>query len=138
MAELHLVKLCVGVDNVAELARRQSGRGGAACHVTRQWPRRSDALLDGGSLYWVIRGQIAARQRITALERLTGPDGAQRCAIRLEARLHRTRPTPRRPFQGWRYLKAADAPPDLDAGGAASEPDLPAPLAQALNTLGVV
>jgi len=141
VGELHLVKLCVGVESVSDLARRQSrgrsGQGAGPCHVTRMWPRRGDELLAGGSLYWVIRGVIAARQTVTALEPETGPDGTGRCRIVLGEALIRTRPVPRRPFQGWRYLAAADAPADLD-GSRAAEADLPAPLARALDELGVV
>ena len=141
MGDLHLVKLCVGVESVPDLARRQAARragtGAAPCHVTRMWPRRADELLAGGSLYWVIRGVIAARQTITALERETGPDGTARCRIVLGEALIRTRPAPRRPFQGWRYLDGADAPGDL-APARPDEDELPAPLARALDELGVV
>lgn len=143
-ASLHLVKLCVGAAEVPELiawqaARmeeaRAAGRPAIPVHVTRMWPKRSDELLDGGSLYWVFKGLILARQRILALEARTGEDGIQRCAINLDPAVVRTAPRPRRPFQGWRYLPAGEAPPDL-AG--AAEPDLPAPLALELAQIGVL
>ncbi|RMD48543.1 MAG: DUF1489 family protein [Alphaproteobacteria bacterium] len=135
---LNLVKLCVGVDEVGELeahvARRQA-RGERMVHVTRMRPRRAEELLAGGSLYWVIGGAIRARQRLLALEAVTGADGVRRCALVLEPRVIRTRPLPRRPFQGWRYLAGRDAPADLPAG-AEGEP-LPAAIAAELERLGV-
>lgn len=138
---LHLVKLCVGADNVEDLARWQEsgagqGPGGLPVHVTRMWPRREAELLDGGSLYWVIRGVILVRQRVLRLDPATGADGAPRCALVLERDLVRTEPVPRRPFQGWRYLDAAEAPRDL-AAGRASEAALPAALQAALAEIGV-
>lgn len=105
-------------------------------HVTRMWPKREAELLAGGSLYWVFKGLILARQRILALTPREGADGIRRCAIGLDPVVHRTQARPRRPFQGWRYLTAEDAPPDLGAGTA--EPDLPRVLAAELAQIGVV
>ena len=129
---LHLIKLCVGVDTVEELAgrvearieaNRKSGRGRLCEHVTRMFPRRAAELLEGGSLYWVMKGLIRARQKILALEPVEGEDGVTRCAIRLEPAVAPIEPRPRRAFQGWRYLTAYEAPNDLDrrevAGGGA-------------------
>ena len=142
MAEtINLVKLCVGADGVEDLVAWQAtaaarGPDGRPWHVTRMWPKREAELLAGGSLYWVFRGVILARQRIVGLERVAGRDGVQRCGIVLEPRLVRTEPAPRKPFQGWRYLPASDAPRDLD-GARASEAALPPGLAMALADLGV-
>ncbi|HUF88308.1 MAG TPA: DUF1489 domain-containing protein [Thermohalobaculum sp.] len=143
---LHLVKLCVGTESIEDLRVWQSGRSADRLargldprprHVTRMWPRRADALLAGGSLYWVIRGAIQVRQRIAGLEAVTGEDGIRRCAIVLEPALVPTALRPRRPFQGWRYLAAADAPPDI--GSAPGEdPDLPPGLREALSKFGVL
>lgn len=143
---LHLVKLCVGTDTIEELRQWQSRRAADRLargldprprHVTRMWPRRSGELLAGGSLYWVIRGAIQVRQRIRDLEAVTGEDGITRCAIVLDPGLVPTALRPRRPFQGWRYLKAADAPPDL--GSAAGDaPELPPGLREALSRFGVL
>lgn len=122
---LHLVKLCVGVSAVEELqawvdeaARNAAARGEAATrtHTTRMFPRREAELLDGGSLYWVIKGKVQARQRLVDLCPVTGKDGINRCRIVMEARLVLTEWQPRRAFQGWRYLKADDAPADLNEG----------------------
>lgn len=93
-------------------------------------------LLDGGSLYWVFKGLVLARQRILGLTRRTGEDGIVRCAITLDPEAVRVRPVPRRPFQGWRYLAAEDAPADLMPGERAES--LPAKLAAELAAIGVI
>ena len=77
------------------------------------FPKRRDEILKGGSLYWVIRGLIQCRQPIIDLEAVRGDDGIDRCRIVYDTKSILVRPTPRRAFQGWRYLEAADAPPDL-------------------------
>ncbi len=127
---VHLVKLCVGAESVEDLASWQTRlrqRIGGVQHVTRQTPRRVADILDGGSIYWVIRGRILVRQRILDLAASKGADGVARCAIVLDPALQRTTPTPRKAFQGWRYLKACDAPPD--AGTSTSSEPLPTALA---------
>ncbi len=114
--KLHLIKLCVGVSELSELRAwiRECRRGRDTLdHVTRMFPSRKDELVPGGSLFWVIRGVIACRQPIAALEPVVGEDGISRCRIRFKAQIIPVRPTPRRAFQGWRYLPASDAPPDL-------------------------
>ncbi|OXT00159.1 lysophospholipase [Notoacmeibacter marinus] len=138
---LHLIKLCVGVENIADLQRSidrriASGKGGAHdyIHATRMMPKRAEEILDGGSLYWVIKGSIQVRQRILELRSLSGADGLKRCGIVLEPLLHPVRPVPRRVFQGWRYLLADDAPPDLSGDQAE---DVPAELMAQLVSLGL-
>ncbi len=132
---LHLIKLCVGADSVEELRAWRAQRkaeGHAPIVPTRQTPKRAAEILDGGSLYWVIKGQVLVRQKILAIDTLES--GAQPCRIRLEEPLILTAPQPRRAFQGWRYFEPADAPPDLanDDGGEA----LPQDLAQRLREIG--
>ena len=143
---LHLLKLCVGAARIEDLAAwqrlcaeraRAAGRDPAPRHVTRMRPRRAEDVLDGGSLYWVIAGAILARQRVRDLETETGADGVARCAIVLDPAILRTEAQPRRPFQGWRYLAPADAPPDLPAW-AEPEEALPAALREAMSAFGVV
>ena len=141
MANLHLIKLCVGIDSIEDLIAwraRHNPKGLEALsqHVTRMWPKRSAELLDGGSLYWVIRGHIQARQRITALNEVIGQDGIRRCAIVMDPEIIRTASAPRRPFQGWRYLKPEDAPPDLGKHRA-NDDTLPHDLSLALAEIGV-
>jgi hypothetical protein len=114
---LHLIKLCVGAACVSDLAERQiamrKGARGRLAHRTRQTPRRAPEILKGGSIYWVISGAVCVRQRIVGIEAATGDDGVERCDIVLDPRLIATARRTRRPFQGWRYLPIADAPPDL-------------------------
>ena len=122
---LHLVKLCVGAASIVDLAAWQRGRLAAQrkagerprlFHATFQSPKREAELLDGGSLYWVIKGVIQVRQRLVGFEEGTKSDGSRCCLILLDKGLVPVRPVPRRAFQGWRYLDAADAPPDLGKG----------------------
>lgn len=136
---LHMLKLCVGAEGVGDLHDWQRGRlaaEGAVRHVTRMWPKRADELLAGGSLYWVIKGLVLVRQRILALAAEDGEDGVGRCALVLDPALVRTEAQPRRPFQGWRYLTPAEAPPDVGAT-AAEEAALPPALQLALAEMGV-
>lgn len=140
-AALHLIKLCVGVEHPKELtawqARRRRETGAShAFHVTRMFPRRADDLLAGGSLYWIMKGMIRARQRILALEPRDGDDGITRCAIILDPDVIKVSLTPRRAFQGWRYLDPAQAPDDL-APGTDTDCQLPDGLQQELARLGV-
>ncbi len=111
---VHLIKVCVGITSVDQLRSLQERRliAGPICHVTKQRPQREQELLDGGSLYWIIKGNIAVRQRITELERLYDPDG-EKCGLILDSELVETELVSRGPHQGWRYLEAKDAPRDL-------------------------
>ncbi len=121
---LHLVKLCVGVSEVSHLRRwvRDAGKGlDRLDHTTRMFPTRGAEILDGGSLYWVIRGMILCRQPIADLIAVKGEDGIGRCRIDFKPKIILVRPTPRRAFQGWRYLSAEDAPPDLKTGGSGED-----------------
>lgn len=138
---LNILKLCVGADSVEDLLQWQAQHlghwpAGRAEHITRMWPKRAEEVLDGGSLYWVIKGQVLARQRILALEPRQGADGIARCALVLDAQVIRTEAAARRPFQGWRYLAAEESPRDLPKGRTL-ETALPASLAQALAEIGL-
>jgi hypothetical protein len=138
---LHLLKLCVGADSVADLrawtkARRTRGTGVHA-HVTRMFPRRAEELLDGGSLYWVIKGQISARQKLIGVEPFVDSAGVSRCALQLDDDVIALRPRPHRAFQGWRYFDPAEAPPDLDAA-ATGLAEMPEELRRQLSELGLI
>lgn len=138
---LNILKLCVGAESVEDLEQwhaehRHLWPAGQTVHVTRMWPKREAEVLDGGSLYWVIKGVILARQRILALEERLGSDGITRCALVLDAQVIRTEAAPRRPFQGWRYIDPADCPPDRRST-ARGEEVLPPAMALALAELGV-
>src|SRR6478735_1094596 len=116
---LHLLKLCVGADSVKDLEdwirdRRKRNRGNAKEHIhtTRMVPKRAEELLDGGSLYWVIRGQIMCRQKLIAVRPFTDKEGIGRCRLVMEPKVVLVEPRPFRAFQGWRYLQADGAPRD--------------------------
>ena len=137
----HLIKLSVGTESVDGLAAWQATAherwpDGQPRHVTRMWPKREAELLAGGSIYWVIKGFIQARQKVLRLEEVIGQDGIRRCAIVLDRQLIRVEATPKRAFQGWRYLKSEDAPSDLSSTRAKEE-TLPAALQSALAEIGV-
>ncbi|MBZ4022536.1 lysophospholipase [Rhodobacter sp. TJ_12] len=135
---LHILKLCVGAESVEDLIAWQKAHfgNGSAVHITRMWPKRAEEVLAGGSLYWVIKGVILARQRILELQPVTGADGVTRCAFVLDKNVIRTEAVPRRPFQGWRYFPASDAPPDLRKSAAREEP-LPRELQAMLSEIGL-
>ncbi len=135
---LHLMKLCVGAASPEVLERWQRERFGAdpAQHVTRMWPKRESELLAGGSIYWVFKGTMLARQRLLGLEERIGPDGIRRCALILDPEVIRVAALPRRAFQGWRYLDPGDAPRDVPRGREA-EPALPPALARELAEMGL-
>jgi hypothetical protein len=136
---LHLIKLCVGADSIEDLGQWQAQRlkkTRELAHTTRMVPKRGDEITAGGSLYWVIKGLIRVRQRVTAIQPFTDTDGIARCNLILDSTLVPVRPSPRRPFQGWRYLKFEDAPPDLPKG--ASADDMPEEMRVTLSELGLL
>ena len=144
--ELNLVKLCVGAEKVSDLARWREIRAAEAhangieyisTHVTRMRPKREAELLDGGSLYWVFKGLILARQRIERLDEVIGADGIRRCALIFDPQLMLTEAHRRRPFQGWRYLTKADAPKDIGLYREDQE-EIPGALRAELSALGVL
>jgi len=142
----NLIKLCVGADSVEDLTgwigerladKNRRGLAPEQIHVTRMTPKRHDDLIDGGSLYWVIKGIIQCRQRILELRPVTGEDGIARCGVVLEPQVVLVEPRPRRPFQGWRYLVPKEAPPDLD-GGTTGLAEMPADMRRELAELGLL
>ena len=139
---IHMVKLSVGTESIEGLMRWQStaraqGPDGAPRHVTRMWPKQESALINGGSIFWVIKGFIQCRQRIVRLDEVIGQDGIRRCAIILDPELFYTTTAPKRPFQGWRYLKPDEAPIDLSPDRQ-DEDNLPVELAGALADIGIL
>ncbi|MEO0878716.1 MAG: DUF1489 domain-containing protein [Pseudomonadota bacterium] len=137
---VHLVKLSVGTEHVEGLQQwvrrrvaynKKRGWGAVHDHVTRMFPRRRDDILDGGSIYWVIKGVVLVRQRIIDLKEVSGEDGVARCAILIDPPLIATQAQPRRAFQGWRYLPVEDAPEDIKGDRAnGAPPELRAELAE--------
>lgn len=134
---VHLIKLAVGCDGIDALKDFQAQRlraFGHVFHLTRMTPKRVDELTDGGSMYWVIKGQIAARQRVLAVESDQDDEGRPRCRLILDAEVAEVEPRPAKPFQGWRYLKPEDAPRDRRPG----ETEPPPEMAEELRRLGLL
>jgi hypothetical protein len=141
---VHLIKLCVGAESLDDLREWvaessldaiANGLEPHSFHTTRMVPRRMADLLEGGSLYWVIKGQVAARQKLLDIVEFTDTDGIGRCRLILGPEVIETMPQPRRPFQGWRYLEPKDAPADLFGEGQA---EMPAELKRELAELGLL
>ncbi|MEP1765542.1 MAG: DUF1489 domain-containing protein [Sulfitobacter sp.] len=139
---VNLIKLSVGTESVDHLTQWQIYRASHSpndeyYHQTRMWPKREAELLNGGSIYWVIKGEISARQRILRLDEKFGEDGVRRCGIVLDPEIIPTVSALKRPFQGWRYLTPEDAPADLPRGKSEEAP-LPEELNRALAEIGVL
>ena len=141
---LHILKLCVGVDTLQELAdwqaarlKQMKGPRKLLSHVTRMTPKRRDEILDGGSLYWVIKGNVQCRQRLTEIRPFVDGEGISRCRLVLDPQVIRTEWQPRRAFQGWRYLPPKDAPRDLKDGSGGWQA-LPPDLRSELANLGLL
>jgi hypothetical protein len=163
---LHLIKLCVGCDSVKDLedwikhklrakakagakqGKAKSAKNGGSKnaakgsknvrnHTTRMVPKRADELVTGGSLYWVIRGQIMCRERILAVTPFVDRDGVGRCHITLDCKPVLVEPRPYRAFQGWRYLDPKDAPRDLDRAAPGAHA-MPEPIRRELRDLGLL
>jgi hypothetical protein len=129
---LHLTKVAVGAPSLDLLAERVAARAldGTVRITTRFRPTRHAELI-GGSIFWIIKHRLVARQTILGFE-----DADGRCDIRLDARLVPVRPQPRRAHQGWRYLQAGDAPADFEGGETLAE--LPPALVRELAELALL
>jgi hypothetical protein len=145
MKPLNLIKLCVGCDNIADLEewieeklkeKKRKRQKPEHIHTTRMLPKRADELI-GGSLYWVIKGQVSCRERILDIRPTTGKDGIRRCQIVMDGKVVPVEPRPYRAFQGWRYYEAKDAPRDL-ARAAPGVARMPEPLRRELRELGLL
>lgn len=143
---VHILKLAVGAESLADMeawqARQMKMRAALgqparpACQ-TRMMPKRGDELLDGGSLYWVVKGMILFRQRILDVAALTDETGRAYCELDLDPARTLVVPTPRKAFQGWRYLKPEEAPADIGGDSGAGAGEMPADLARDLRQAGV-
>jgi hypothetical protein len=143
---LHLIKLCVGCDSVAALEewikqklkeKKRRGQKPEHIHTTRMVPKRAEKLIAGGSLYWVIRGQISCRERILDIRPFNDKDGVGRCRVVLDGKVVLVEPRPRSAFQGWRYLESKDAPRDL-ARAAPGAARMPEQMRRELRELGLL
>lgn len=143
---VHLLKMAAGIKSLDHLRRRQAqarkgtiGGREALIHITRNYPRRAEEVLDGGSLYWIVKRHVLGRNRIIGLDRAQTDDGRPRCHIYLDPDLVPVMPVRRRPIQGWRYLQPADAPADLaEIGISEGEEPLPPEMASELRALGLI
>ena len=141
---LHLIKLCVGIDSVKDLEewilekrRRTRGKKTEHIHTTRMVPKRADDLLDGGSLYWVIRGEVSCRQRLIAVRPFIDKEGVGRCRLVLDPKVVLVEPRPWRAFQGWRYLEGREVPRDLDRAAPGAR-HMPETMRRELRELGLL
>lgn len=142
---LHLIKLCVGAEDVEDLRTWQTERLAekrkrkekpVLAHITRMVPTRAAELLDGGSLYWVMKGHIRCRQRLLDIEPFVDGEGIRRCKLVLDPEIVLTRRRERRPFQGWRYFETKDAPADVK--GVEEDDDMPEEMRAELEALGLL
>jgi len=143
---LNLIKLCVGCDSVAELSswikqrlkqKKARKEKPEHIHTTRMVPKRVDELVDGGSLYWVIRGQVMCRQDLVAIRPFVDKDGVGRCRLVLRPKVVPVEPRLFRAFQGWRYLDSKDAPRDLDRAAPGAR-NMPEQMRRELRELGLL
>ena len=137
---VHLVKLCVGADDIDDLVQWQKHLQktyARVFHTTRMVPRRVPDLLDNGSIYWVIKRQIRVRQQVTDIEEFVDDQGIRRCHLHLDPTLVLTRLQARRPFQGWRYLAPEDAPVDMPTDIEIDE-DMPEEMRHELSEMGLL
>lgn len=133
MSTVHLIKMAPGLRRLDELEAWLGRFGGSAPRIsTKNTPKRRDELLDGGSLYWVFGNQILGRQRVVGVEEADNG----RCVLVLDRELVPVAPTPKRAFQGWRYLETGDAPPDMKKRD--QEENLPDDVRRALNAIGLM
>ncbi|MEK9671430.1 MAG: DUF1489 domain-containing protein [Rhodospirillaceae bacterium] len=143
---LNLIKLSVGIESIEHLAEVQQNRIAGRIrqgqlpdlmHITRMWPKRKDELLDGGSIYWVIKRAIRCRQRLIDLVETVNGQGLPACGLVLDPEIVPVKPRAFRPFQGWRYFQVADAPADL-SGQDRHLGELPPDMADELRGLGLI
>ena len=139
---VHILKLCVGIDSIEHLIDVRKGRehhlpDGTPYnyHVTRFRPKRAEEILDGGSVYWIIKGFIQLRQKIIGLESIK-IDDVTKCKIIMDTTIIHTESQPRRPHQGWRYLAESDAPKDIAKGTETG--DMPLELSRELRKMGLI
>ena len=138
---LHMVKLAVGIRDVAHLRAAQAARAAIRPplrHQTRSFPRRAAELVDGGSIYWVIAGAVLVRQRIVEVIEDRWDDETACAGLVLDPALVAVSATPMRAFQGWRYLPPEAAPADIDAAAVVPAGDMPPTLRRALTELGLL
>jgi hypothetical protein len=143
---VHLLRRAFHSESLEDLAgwqaerrkeMRANGQKPKTRTMLRNFPTRQEELLDGGSIYWIVKGNIRARQRILAIQPNDDPQSRRRCVLVLETKITPTVPYPVRARRGWRYLEPGDVPPDLDKAGKGVD-KLPETLAAELRELGLL
>lgn len=135
---VHLLKIAVGIESLDHFRQRMKARRTRTfTHYTRHMPKRAEEVLAGGSLYWIVKGYIAVRCPIVRLEEAVLENKGPHCGIVMKTELIPVLPQPRRPHQGWRYLEAEDAPPDIATLGKGAA-EMPPELMAELRALGLL
>ncbi len=149
-AYTNLIRTAVGIGSLAELAEVQehfrtmtSAEGRKAVIVTtRNKPTRENDLLNGGSVYWIIRNVIRARQAVIDIQVAQDEEGRNFCQIFLDPTIMLVHPVDHRAIQGWRYLPPERAPADAgryDASADTGESDnIPPEMESELKALGLL
>jgi hypothetical protein len=144
---VHILRRAFRVDNFDDLKRSQkesmdaeraAGRARRLYRRMRTTPTRTEEILDGGSIYWVIKGYIRARQRILGIETRIEDEGRKRCFLHLDPKLVPTVLHPSKPRRGWRYLPLGDAPADRELADDQSSDTLPSDMEAELRALGLL
>lgn len=146
MTTIHLLRTAAGLKDLQELqdvqghfrTRSVKGLGQVVVVTTRNTPKRADELLNGGSLYWIVKNAIQARQDILDIRTVKDADGQTQCQILLAPQIMRVLPVAQKAVQGWRYLDGAKAPRDLGVMGGANDDAPPEDMAQELRNLGLL
>jgi hypothetical protein len=138
---LHLVKMAVGALDIEDLRRSREQRRaerGESWVYTRNHPRRAPEVLDGGSIYWVVKGQVRARERIIGFRTKRDDNDRAYCLILTDGDFVVTLPRAFRPFQGWRYLLPSDVPKDAPGGPGGDYSMMPDHMLVELRELGLI
>jgi len=138
---INLIKLAVGVRDVAHLEALQAARREAdppLRHRTRNSPKRAEELRAGGSIYWVIGGIVLVRQKILVIIEDHWDDGTRCAGLVLDPVLVRVQARAMKAFQGWRYLEPADAPADITATNGINNTEIPEEMRRALAALALI
>ena len=137
--------MAVGIESVTHLKKKQSerlkqtgaGSGNGLYTFTRNVPKQAESLIDGGSIYWIIKKFIRVRQEILSIERHQNDKGKTICAIKIDPALKRVVARRQKAFQGWRYLKEKDAPEDLQSSKYTIS-EMPSEMVDELRELGLI
>lgn len=141
---LHIIKLSVGSESLDGLVlwqkqclkeKKAKGQKPELIHVTRMTPKRAEEVLNGGYIYWVIKGYIVGKQKLLELRPMK-KDGVPHCGLVYDKKMLPVRMTPRKAFQGWRYLDPKDAPPERKQGDNIDE--MPVKMRKELADLGLL